>query len=213
MVYYESFEHIPGTGDFGTYLDYEGNEVQIYGNEMLPYYMWNATDGLYSNVFYGANFVNYVGYVNNKLTMVRPVNGRYYDSFIYGQYFDLVVNGAAGADDVTLAAIAAIKAIPERVTYEHKAIVEAARAAYAKIATMEQQALVTNYADLISAEQRIIALTPTDTPVEDPSGISAGELNFLAPVVILLGVAVAACAVFLERKRENPKKPCEEEKK
>ena len=208
--YYESFENIPGTGDFGTYEDYEGNEVQITGNGMLPYYMWNATDNMYSNVFYGANFVNYVGYVDNKLTMVRPVNGQYYDSFIYGQYFDLVISGAAGADDVTLAAIAAIKAIPERVVYADKALVEAARAAYTKIATMEQQALVTNYADLISAEQRIIALTPTDTPVEEDPAVVAGALNFLAPVVILLGILGGTGAVLLERRREAPKKRKEE---
>ena len=28
-AYYESFEHIPGTGDYGTYEDYAGNTVQI----------------------------------------------------------------------------------------------------------------------------------------------------------------------------------------
>ena len=63
---------------------------------------------------------------------------------------------------VTLAAIAAIKNIPAKVSYEDRHLVEAAREAYNKIATTLQQALVTNYADLISAEQRIVALTPTE---------------------------------------------------
>lgn len=197
-AYYESMENIPGTGDFGSYTDYDGNDVQINGMGMLPYYMWNATDGMYSNVFYGANFVDYVGYVDNKLTLVRPVNGKHYDSYIMDQYFDLTIDGAAGADDVTLAAIAAIDAIPERVTYADKAIVEAARAAYAKIATTEQQALVTNYAVLVSAEQRILALTPTEDVVE-PTPEPKTDMKWLAWVVIGLGVAGVAAAVAIEK--------------
>ena len=35
-TYYESFEHIPGTGDFGTYTDYDGTEVQINGIGLNP---------------------------------------------------------------------------------------------------------------------------------------------------------------------------------
>ena len=209
-VYYETFQHIPGAGDYGTYTDYDGTEVQISGMGMLPYYMWNATGSMYSNVFYGANFVDYVGYVENKLTMICPANGQNYDSYIYNQYFDMIINGAAAADDTTLAAIAAIDAIPERVTYEDKAIVEAARAAYAKIATTEQQALVTNYADLISAEQRIIALTPTEeNPTEAPDQENGGSLAWLVWVIIGLGAAGVVAAVLVEYKRSQPKKPAE----
>ena len=128
------------------------------------------------------------------------------------QYFDLTIDGAAGADDVTLAAIAAINAIPERVTYEHKAIVEAARAAYNKIATKEQQALVTNYDVLISAEQRIKALTPApeDQPVEDNKPVSGAA--WLAWVVIVLGIAGVAVAVFFDRKREKAAQEPKQEK-
>ena len=211
-AYYESYEHIPGSGNYGEYNDYDGTPVSIDGMGMLPYYMWNATGGQYSNVFYGANFVDYVGYVDNKLTMIRPVNGKYYGSYIMNQYFDLTIDGAAGADDVTLAAIAAINAIPERVTYEHKAIVEAARAAYNKIATKEQQALVTNYDVLISAEQRIKALTPApeDQPVEDNKPVSGAA--WLAWVVIVLGIAGVAVAVFFDRKREKAAQEPKQEK-
>ena len=212
--YYESFQHVPGTGEFGEYTDYDGTLVTINGMGLVPYYMWNATDGLYSNVFYGANFLDYVGYVEDKLTMVRPVNGKDYDTYIYGQYFDLTVDGAAGADDTTLAAIDAINRIPERVTYEHKAIVEAARAAYAKIATTEQQALVTNYATLVSAEQRITQLAPSEdeqAPV-DPEPTPTKGVAWLAWVVIGLSVAGIAVVAVIERKRDKAgEKPAEVE--
>ena len=212
--YYESFQHVPGTGEFGDYTDYDGTEVTITGMGLVPYYMWNATDGLYSNVFYGANFLDYIGYVDDKLTMIRPINGKDYDTYIYGQYFDLCVDGAAGADDTTLAAIEAISKIPERVTYEHKAIVEAARAAYAKIATTEQQALVSNYTVLVSAEQRIIQLTPTDEEQEpsDPEPAPTKGVAWLAWVVIGLCVAGIAVVAVIEHKRNGAgEKPAEAE--
>ena len=192
-TYYESLEHVPGTGDFGTYQDYSGNEVQIDGMGLLPYYIWNATDGMYSNVFYGASFVDYVGYVNSKLTMVRPSNGQDYDSFIYSQYFDTTIDGSQAPNKDTLKAIKAIKAIPERVSYEQRAIVETARTLYDKIPTLEQQSLVTNYADLVSAEQRIISLTPTDEPVEEPVEEQEEKGNGgLIAVLVLTGVLLAA---------------------
>ncbi len=176
-TYYECFENLPGTGNFGTYTDYEGNEVEIFGTGLIPFYMWNSTDGMYSNVFYGANFVNYVGKVENKLVMVKPVNGLYYDSYIYGQYFDTCMEGASAADATTMEAIAAINRLPEQVKYEDKALVEEARAAYDKVATTEQQALVTNYPTLVSAEQRIIALTPSDEESDAPSDENSNTDN------------------------------------
>ncbi|MBQ7088388.1 MAG: leucine-rich repeat protein [Clostridia bacterium] len=158
-TYYETYEHIPGSGDYGTYTDYNGNEVAIVGQNIVPYFMWNATGGMYSNVFYGANFVDYVGYVDQKLTMVRPTNGQGYENYIFNHYFDLRIMGAAAPDAVTVAAINAIKLIPERVTLTHRSLVEAARATYNQIATLEQQSLVSNYNVLLTAEQRIKALS------------------------------------------------------
>lgn len=216
-VYYECLEHIPGTGDFGTYTDYNGKEVQVLGIELIPYYMWNATDGLYNNVFYGANFVDYVGYVENKLTMVRPVNGQNYDSYIMGQYFDLTINGPAAADDVTLAAIKAIAAIGDKVSYEDRALVEAARAAYSKIATTEQQALVTNYADLISAEQRITALTPTEEaePTGEPTDAeatkSSGAAGWILAIAACLCIAGGAGWFVISKKHKTAAQPVTEE--
>ncbi len=170
--YYETYEHLPGSGDYGTYTDYDGNEVAITGEGFLPFFMWNATGGMYSNIFYGANFVDYVGYVDNKLTMVSPVNGQGYENYIFNQYFDLRVMGAAAADNITLAAIAAIKQIPERVTLKDREIVEAARAAYDLIATTVQQGLVGEelYGVLVSAELRLAALSAADEEGETGDG-------------------------------------------
>ena len=200
-TYYESLEHIPGSGDFGTYTDYDGNEVAINGTGLVPYFMWNATGGMYSNVFYGANFVDYVGYVTDKLIMVRPANGREYDSWILSQYFDITISGPTAADDTTLAAIEAINALPERVVYEDKALVEAAREAYTKIATTEQQALVTNYGTLISAEQRIIALTPVEeVPVEEETRDNSQALTI---VLILMMAALVLFTAFAALKSKG----------
>jgi hypothetical protein len=224
-AYYDCFENIPGSGEYGSYTDYDGTEVTITGMGLIPYYMWNANSGQYYDVFYGANFVDYVGYVENKLTMVRPVNGQHYDTYILNQYFDLVIDGAAGADDITLAAIAAINAIPDRVTYAHRDTVAAARVAYNKIANKLQQSLVPNYDVLVSAEQRIAALTPKDeapeegeqntpdtnpdkpnkpnTPDTDASDDAKNKgqgFEWLAWVVIGLGVIGVAIAVFFDRR-------------
>ncbi len=198
-TYYESLEHIPGSGDFGTYTDYDGNEVTIEPMGLIPYFMWNATGGMYSNVFYGANFVDYVGYVDKKMTMVAPVNGQCYDSYVLAQYFDQALVGPAAPDKVTVAAINAIKAIPERVVYEDKALVEAARAAYTRIATLEQQSLVYNYADLVSAEQRITALDPSnqeDTPNDD-TNTDTDKKPVNIPLLVVLGVLLLVIAAVV----------------
>ncbi len=192
-TYYESLEHVPGAGEYGEYVDYDGTEVTISGMGLIPYFMWNATGGQYSNVFYGANFVDYVGYLDNKIIMVSPVNGVGYDSFICDAYFGYRIEGPAAPDDVTIAAINAINAIPEKVTYEDRAIVEAAREAYNKIATLEQQALVTNYNVLVSAEQRIAALTPPSEEIPgDDIGASMGNPEEVLLLFSLLAVFVLA---------------------
>ena len=215
-TYYDSFENLPGIGDYGTYTDYDGEEVPIVGTGVIPYYMWNITDGMYFDMFYGANFVDYVGKVENKLAMIRPVNGKGYDSFIYGNYFELTLDGPAAADDAATAAIKAIDAIPDRVTYEDRALVEAARAAYSKVATILQQALVTNYADLISAEQRITALTPapegevteeveaTEAPEAKSEGGNGGVI-----LCVVVGVVILTGAVVMLIKKRKPQSAVE----
>ena len=210
-TYYDSFENLPGIGEYGTYTDYDGEEIPIVGAGVVPYYMWNITDGMYFDVFYGANFVDYVGKVENKLAMIRPVNGKGYDSFIYGNYFELTLDGPAAPDDAAVAAIKAIDAIPDRVTYDDHELVEAARAAYSKVATTLQQALVTNYADLISAEQRIIALTPTPEGEEnaepestEPAAEEKSEgSNGGVILCVVVGVALLSGAMVMLMKKHK----------
>ncbi len=171
--YYESFENLPATGEY-EFTDYEGNVIVLEGLGVVPYYMWNISDGKYSNVYYGANFVNQIGHGNPELIMIKPVNGLYYDTFIYAQYFTVVDEGKEVEDPTTLLAIEAIKKLPEKVKLTDEALVIAAREAYDKIASTSQRGLVASYySKLVSAENRILALksqgsTPSvpDTPVE-----------------------------------------------
>ncbi len=201
--YYDNLAHIPGTGDFGTYYDYDGSEVTIEPMGLIPYFMWNATGGMYSNAYYGANFVDYVGYVEQKPILVRPVNGVNYDSFIWQQYFGKTVDGPAAPDANTLAAIRAIRDLGTKVSYEDKARVEAARVLYDRIATLEQKSLVTNFADLISAEQRITALAPTEeapdttgaTEADTQAQEGSGGAGWLVLAVAALGGGAAFWAV------------------
>ena len=152
--YWLSAENLPATGEYQYQDAYTGEILYYDGLGIVPYFMWNATDTP-AVIYYGANFIDYVGRVNTVLTMVKPTNGVGYDSFILDKYFALTVEGAAAADEITLEAIAAIDAIPENLTLADKALVEAARAAYDKISSNTQRGLVTNYDALVQAEQRI----------------------------------------------------------
>ena len=152
-----SGNHIPATGSYAVY-DENGMEVEKQGLGIVPFYMWNATQTP-SNVYYGANFVDYVGCVETSIVMARPVNGQHYDSMIYSLYFDTVVDGSAAMDEVTYAAKVAIEKIPENIQLSDKAIIQAARAAYDKIATEAQKALISDLRiKLEQAEKRIADL-------------------------------------------------------
>ena len=214
--YYESLEHIPGTGNHGEYTDYDGNQVAIIGNGQIPYFMWNATGGMYSNVFYGANFIDYIGYVDNKLIMVRPVNGQNYDTYILGQYFELgmVLDGAAAADKNTQAFIDAVNALPNPVGLSDEAAVIAARALYSKITNLEQQALASEaYAILQTAEQRIIKLKETtgeeETP-EDPIVTDDSKVGTVIALVIIAVLVVGIVTVVVMHTIRNKKAKAEE---
>ena len=173
--YFASYENIPATGEY-TFVDQNGKDLIFSGLGIVDCFMWNAAEAPYV-VYYGANFLDYIGHVENRITMVRPANGKNYDSFILSNYFDNVLLGAAAADDVTLAAIDLIDKLPETVSLEDKAAVEAARAAYDAISTLEQRALVTNYQKLTEAEARIEKLLTlengetTEPPVEEPTEV------------------------------------------
>ncbi len=206
-AYYESMENIPATGDY-VYNDIYKGPVTYTGIGILPYYMkYVAT--LPANFFYGANFVDYVGHVEDKIAMVRPVNGKYYDSFVMNQYFSLSVDGAAAADDITLAAIAEMNKIPTDatgITLAHKALVASARAAYAKITSDEQRALVpdTLLGTLKAAEQMIEDLeflaggdkNPSDGIIDDDRDVLL-ILKIVIVIVIILALCIVGLVVFL----------------
>jgi len=200
--YYVSGDNVPATGNY-VFMDTDGVTVlEKPGLGIVPYFMWNAAD-LATNVYYGANFVDYIGHMDQNLVMVRPVNGKNYDSFIFAQYFNVVLDGATAADDVTLAAIAAINKLPERVSLSDKALVQLARAAYDKVASLEQRALVTEYAKLTQAEKRITDLeylqneeppAPEEPPV-DETPVETDAFPTSVVVAIVLGAGIALIAI------------------
>ena len=208
--YYSSFKNIPATGEYD-FVDQNGNEFIMNGLGIVDYFMWNAADAPYV-IYYGASFIDYIGHIENPITMVYPANGKNYDSFVLGQYFDTTVLGAAAADDVTLAAIALIDRLPETVSLEDRALVEEARAAYDAISTIEQRALVTNYSKLTEAEDRIEKLLalenpeettpPADDEVQDDGKLRTIILIALASVL----VAAAVCIIIIDSIRGRKEK-------
>ncbi len=198
--YFATYENIPATGDYD-FVDQNGKELIFKGLGIVDYFMWNAAESPYV-VYYGANFIDYIGHVENKITMVCPANGKNYESFILGNYFDNVLLGAAAADDVTLAAINLIDKLPETVSLDDKAAVEAARAAYDAISTLEQRALVTNYPKLTEAEARIEKLLTlengevTEPPVEEPTEDKTDATETILIVLTTLLVFTILALIF-----------------
>ena len=160
------------------------------GLGIVPYFIWNATSNA-TNTFYGANFVDYIGLVgqNNdkgfaddvKLTLVRPTNATGYDTFIFKQYFDVILDAKAAPEDATLAVIEAIGKLPasKDVKLKDSAAISAARSAYDKL-SLEQRTLVTNFSILTAAEQKIALLEslqkPSDSTPSIPGGDQGGNL-------------------------------------
>ena len=205
-----TMENLPFTGMLG---DYEGLGIANYN-------MWNI--GASPNAFYyGANFVDYVGHVTKPIVMVKPVNGQNYDSFIFGTYFSSVVNGSSAAMDSTLEVISLIENLPTEVTLGDKEVIYAARAAYDKIPSLDQKALVTNYSKLTSAESLLnylITIDDNNKNNEQPENPENPDDNnsscaSVMPVsdgglgggMALLLLSAAAFAVILSYKRKATK--------
>ena len=229
---YDEYQNIPCTGEyeFSYWEDADGDgklDTQVFvtyeGLGIVPYFMMNISAGKYNNVYYGATFVDHIGHVNENnrsyanmgnLIMVAPSNGVYYDTFIMGQYFSSTIAGGVAADDVTLAAMAAINALPDRVTLNDEHLVIAARAAYNKISSVEQQALVTEYLQkLVTAENLIKAYKnsgATDAPEapdapakeKDPTKTALIVLTVLE-IVEVVGLATAAAVWFYLRRKKR----------
>ncbi len=233
--YYSTFENIPHTGEYEfSYMDDTDGDgavdsivpVTLKGLGVVPFYMWNASDGKYSNVYYGASFADYIGHNSydnmGKLIMVAPSNGVGYDTFIMSQYFTHRDDGDIALDDNTVNAIEAIDRLPSSVTLADEELVIAARAAYNKVSSAVQKALITNYDKLRRAEELIAALKaamePTvpdapvepndpvvpDVPTDEPSnnGAVIGLTIALVTVSLLLAGALGFGAYyFLIRKK------------
>ena len=209
--YFASYENLPATGDYD-FVDQNGKELIFKGLGIVDYFMWNATDAPYV-IYYGANFIDYIGHIESPITMVCPANGKNYDSFILSNYFDNVLLGAAAADDATLAAIDLIEKLPETVSLDDRTAVEAARAAYDAISTLEQRALVTNYQKLTEAEARIEKLLTlengetTEPPaVEEPTeeiGTPTVIIITLTAVLVIAVVAIIICDSVIIKKNKK----------
>ena len=203
--YWLSAENLPAKGDYQYQDAYTGATVIYSGLGIVPYFMWNATEAP-SVIYYGANFADYVGRVDQNILMVKPVNGVGYDSFVLNKYFTLAVEGGAAADATTLAAIEAINKIPSNVTLAHKEIVLAARAAYDKITSGTQRDLVFNFELLKAAEQMIEDLEylaggnepedSTNLPGDNGADIRR-ILNVVIVAVIVLALCLVATVIYL----------------
>jgi hypothetical protein len=207
VAYYNSYDNIPGGGTYSVPLN-NGDILTKEGLGIVDYYMWNVPSGMYYDVFFGANFMDYIGHLDRQIVMVRPSNGKGYETFVYGQYFDRVVDGSLSATDETLAAIAAIAQLPKTIRLSHEPLVIAAREAYNKIATKDQQAMVTDYSILVSAENRIARLKAEaegnnkpvvpDTPNEEdkPSTNEPTVTEESSDAVYIVIICVLAAVAF-----------------
>ncbi|MBO5214803.1 MAG: leucine-rich repeat protein [Clostridia bacterium] len=201
-VNYNTIENYPISGD---YYGYEGLGIS-------PYFMWNIGQ---NNIFYGANFVDYIGRVEDKLVMVKPANGMYYDSFIYGQYFVTIVEGSNAAVQATLDVIDLIAQLPYTITLNDEEQVKAIRAAYDMLPSIDQKALVTNYGVLEKAESMIDYLHNRDDVIPpvivdpDMPEVNANQslpvyalvIIIVESVIILAGGAFAVYWFVIKRKK------------
>lgn len=207
LYYYISEDSLASKADYAIADASNNAQFILVSTEGLGIVPFNTYEAAYnpSNVFYGANFIDYIGHVDSKISMVRPSNGKNYDSFIFNQYFNLSINGKAAADDTTLAAIAAINKLPSSasdIKLEHKGLVEAARAAYNKIISDEQRGLVpdSTLAVLKAAEQMIEDLeylVNGDTDGENDNSPEENNDDGIKVAVIILTVVVIVLAIGL----------------
>ena len=187
------------------------------GLGIVDYYMWNVGTEGGSNYYYGANFVDYIGHIDQSLIMVSPSNGQGYDTFIFGQYFSVMTEGSPAATQATLEVIAMIAQLPDStaITLSNEDQVVAARRAYDAITSVEQQALVTNYSRLTDAESIIAYLKlnqgggeETPEPGTQPSAVETFFKNNMVGLIIaaVLLVAVIGLTTWVILLKKNNKK-------
>jgi hypothetical protein len=210
---YLSYENLPFTGKMQLTED-----MFVEGLGISKYYMWNMTSS-FNNFYFGANFVNYIGHIENKLVMVKPANGQGYDTFIFSQYFDTAVDGDSAANVATLNVIAMINALPSKIQLTDEDAVVAARAAYEAITSLEQKSLVekANYSKLTEAEATIKYLkqreqnnsssdssssTPEDSSSSEAEGGGCFGGMYTSAAIVMTIVAMMAICVFVKKEEK-----------
>ena len=210
---YLSYENLPFTGKMQLTED-----MFVEGLGISKYYMWNMTSS-FNNFYFGANFVNYIGHIENKLVMVKPANGQGYDTFIFSQYFDTAVDGDSAANEATLNVIAMINALPSKIQLTDEDAVVAARAAYEAITSLEQKSLVekANYSKLTEAEATIKYLkqreqnnsssdssssTPEDSSSSEAEGGGCFGGMYTSAAIVMTIVAMMAICVFVKKEEK-----------
>lgn len=156
---YLTYLNLPLSGQMGEYV----------GLGISKYYMWNVTSD-YTNFYFGATFKDYIGHTDKNVVLIRPQNGVNYNTFIFSEYFNAVLDGALAPTLETLAVIEAIKAIPTSITLETEAIIVNARKLYDGLTKAEQVALVTNFPDLKKAESTLEYLKNRENSGEKDPG-------------------------------------------
>ena len=137
------------------------------GLGISKYYMWNVFTN-YTNVYFGANFKDYIGHNTGDLIMIRPRNGLNYDSFIFSNYFSTVVDGVFAPTMNTLNIIDLISKLPINVTLNDEEQIVNARKEYNNLTSEEQKSLVSNYEDLVRAESTLEYLKSRDSGSDEP---------------------------------------------
>lgn len=208
-----SYDNLAMTGKIG---EYEGLGI-------VKYYMWNATAN-YTNFYFGANFVDFIGDIEKHVVMVKPANGKNYNTFMFHQYFNTVVEGSNAATTETISVISLINALPDEIRLTHESAVLAARAAYNKL-TLEQQALVGNRSKLEGAESTLEYLKASETPTgpetppaenpsqrpSEPSEPIQPKNNNVGYIIAIVALSVTAvglgvffvCDKFIFKKKQS----------
>ena len=199
---YLMMSNLPVSGKMG---EYEGLGIS-------KYYMWNITSN-FTNFYFGANFKDYIGHDTGNLIMVRPRNGKNYDSFIFNQYFSSVIDGVFAPTMDTLNVIDLISELPANITLDDEEKIVKARSAYDSITSEEQKALVSNYEELTKAESTLAYLKSRnqepDNPVEPvepgkPSAFATFMKNnmygFITSGVLLIAFAVVLVLILKKKK-------------
>ncbi len=195
-----------------TNLPISGKMGEFDGLGISKYYMWNITSN-YTNFYFGANFKDYIGHETGDLIMVRPRNGKNYDSFIFDQYFSSIVDGVFAPTMDTLNVIELISELPTNITLNDEDVIVKARNAYDSITSEEQRALVSNYDKLADAESTLAYLKSRnqepDNPVEpveptEPSPFAKFMKNnmygFIFSGVLIIAFAVVLVLILKKKK-------------